>query len=188
MLDAGIGSAALRQALPSSIFYLQSSAEGRLSAFPRIPFLLSCFPERITALKSLTEHLWFEVPDRRGFINITPKIEELVHRSGVTEGLCLANAMHITASVFINDDEPGLHHDYELWLEKLAPHTPTTAYRHNRTGEDNADAHLKRQVMGREVVVAITKGKLDFGPWEQIFYGEFDGRRKKRVLVKIIGE
>jgi secondary thiamine-phosphate synthase enzyme len=139
-------------------------------------------------MKSLTEHLWFEVPDRRGFINITPKIEELVHRSGVMEGLCLVNAMHITASVFINDDEPGLHHDYELWLEKLAPHAPTTAYRHNRTGEDNADAHLKRQIMGREVVVAITKGKLDFGPWEQIFYGEFDGRRKKRVLVKIIGE
>jgi len=139
-------------------------------------------------MKSLTEHLWFEVPDRRGFINITPKIEELVHRSGVMEGLCLVNAMHITASMFINDDEPGLHHDYELWLEKLAPHAPTTAYRHNRTGEDNADAHLKRQIMGREVVVAITKGKLDFGPWEQIFYGEFDGRRKKRVLVKIIGE
>jgi secondary thiamine-phosphate synthase enzyme len=139
-------------------------------------------------MKSLTEHLWFEVPDRRGFINITPKIEELVHRSGVMEGLCLVNAMHITASVFINDDEPGLHHDYELWLEKLAPHAPTIAYRHNRTGEDNADAHLKRQIMGREVVVAITKGKLDFGPWEQIFYGEFDGRRKKRVLVKIIGE
>jgi secondary thiamine-phosphate synthase enzyme len=139
-------------------------------------------------MKSLTEHLWFEVPDRRGFINITPKIEELVHRSGVTEGLCLVNAMHITASVFINDDESGLHHDYELWLEKLAPHAPTTAYRHNRTGEDNADAHLKRQIMGREVVAAITKGKLDFGPWEQIFYGEFDGRRRKRVLVKIIGD
>jgi secondary thiamine-phosphate synthase enzyme len=139
-------------------------------------------------MKSLTEHLWFEVPDRRGFINITPKIEELVHRSGVMEGLCLVNAMHITASVFINDDEPGLHHDYELWLEKLAPHAPTTAYRHNRTGEDNADAHLKRQIMGREVVAAITRGKLDFGPWEQIFYGEFDGRRKKRVLVKIIGD
>ena len=139
-------------------------------------------------LKSLIEHLWFEVPDRRGFINITPKIEELVHQSGVTEGLCLVNAMHITASVFINDDEPGLHHDYEMWLEKLAPHAPTSSYRHNRTGEDNADAHLKRQIMGREVVVAITKGKLDFGPWEQIFYGEFDGRRRKRVLVKIIGD
>jgi len=116
-----------------------------------------------------------EVPDRRGFINITPKIEELVHQSGVTEGLCLVNAMHITASVFINDDELGLHHDYEIWLEKLAPHAPTSSYRHNRTGEDN-------------VVVAITKGKLDFGPWEQIFYGEFDGRRRKRVLVKIIGD
>jgi secondary thiamine-phosphate synthase enzyme len=139
-------------------------------------------------MKSLTEHLWFELPDRRGFINITAKIEELIHRSGVMEGLCLVNAMHITASVFINDDEPGLHHDYELWLEKLAPHAPTTAYQHNRTGEDNADAHLKRQIMGREVVVAITKGKLDFGPWEQIFYGEFDGRRRKRVLVKVIGE
>jgi len=130
-------------------------------------------------MKSFTEHLWFEVPDRRGFINITPKM---------MESLCLVNAMHITASVFINDDERGLHHDYELWLEKLAPHAPTTAYRHNRTGEDNADAHLKRQIMGREVVVAISKGKLDFGPWEQIFYGEFDGRRRKRVLVKIIGE
>ena len=115
-------------------------------------------------MKSLTEHLWFEVPDRRGFINITPKIEEVVHQSGVTEGLCLVNAMHITASVFINDDEPGLHHDYEMWLEKLGSHAPTTGDRHNRTGEDNADAHLKRQIMGREVVVAITKGKLEFGP------------------------
>ena len=140
------------------------------------------------SLKSLTEHLWFEVPGRRGFINITPTIEELADRSGVAEGLCLVNAMHITASVFINDDESGLHHDYEVWLEKLAPHAPTSAYRHNRTGEDNADAHLKRQIMGREVVVAITKGKLDLGPWEQIFYGEFDGGRRKRVLVKIIGE
>ena len=151
-------------------------------------FRLSTINHQLPTMKSLTEHLWFEVLDRRGFINITPKIEELVHRSGVMEGLCLVNAMHITASVFINDDEPGLHHDYELWLEKLAPHAPTNADRHNRTGEDNADAHLKRQIMGREVVVAITKGKLDFGPWEQIFYGEFDGRRKKRVLVKIIGE
>jgi secondary thiamine-phosphate synthase enzyme len=139
-------------------------------------------------MKSLTEHLWFEVPARRGFINITPTIDELVERSGVAEGLCLVNAMHITASVFINDDESGLHHDYEVWLEKLAPHSPTDVYRHNRTGEDNADAHLKRQIMGREVVAAITAGKLDLGPWEQIFYGEFDGRRKKRVLVKIIGE
>jgi secondary thiamine-phosphate synthase enzyme len=141
-----------------------------------------------TFLKSFTEYLWFEVPGRRGLINITPKIEELVSQSGVGEGLCLVNAMHITASVFINDDESGLHYDYEVWLEKLAPHEPTSAYRHNRTGEDNADAHLKRQIMGREVVVAVTKGKLDLGPWEQIFYGEFDGRRKKRALVKILGE
>lgn len=139
-------------------------------------------------MKSLTEHLWFEVPARRGFLNITREVEERVRRSGVREGLCLVNAMHITASVFINDDESGLHHDYETWLETLAPHAPTTRYQHNRTGEDNADAHLKRQIMGREVVVAITGGKLDFGPWEQIFYGEFDGRRKKRVLVKIIGD
>jgi len=139
-------------------------------------------------MKSLTEQLWFEVPSRRGFVNITDTIGELVRKSGVKEGLCLVNAMHITASVFINDAEDGLLHDYEVWLEKLAPHEPSSAYRHNCTGEDNADAHLKRQVMGREVVVAITKGKLDFGPWEQIFYGEFDGRRRKRVLVKIIGE
>ena len=139
-------------------------------------------------MKSLTEHLWFEVPGRRGFINITPTVENLVSQSAVKEGLCLVNAMHITASVYINDNEPGLIEDYDEWLEKLAPHAPTNLYRHNRTGEDNADAHLKRQVMGREVVVAITKGKLDFGPWEQIFYGEFDGRRRKRVLVKIIGE
>jgi secondary thiamine-phosphate synthase enzyme len=139
-------------------------------------------------MKSLTEHLWFEVPGRRGFVNITGTVEDLVSKSGVCEGLCLVNAMHITASVFINDNEDGLLHDYEVWLEKLAPHCPSSQYRHNLTGEDNADAHLKRQVMGREVVVAITKGKLDFGPWEQIFYGEFDGRRRKRVLVKIIGE
>jgi len=132
--------------------------------------------------------LWFNVPERRGFVNITPQVEEAVRESGVREGLVLVNAMHITASVFINDDEPGLHQDYERWLERLAPHEPTSQYRHNLTGEDNADAHLKRQVMGREVVVAITGGKLDFGPWEQIFYGEFDGRRRKRVLVKIIGE
>jgi len=128
------------------------------------------------------------VPQRRGFVNITDTVEELVRKSGVKEGLCLVNAMHITASVFINDAEEGLLHDYEVWLEGLAPHEPISHYRHNRTGEDNADAHLKRQVMGREVVVAISKGKLDFGPWEQIFYGEFDGRRKKRVLVKVIGE
>jgi len=139
-------------------------------------------------MKSLTEHLWFEVPNRRGFVNVTGKVEDLVRKSGVQEGLCLVNAMHITASVFINDDESGLHQDYDRWLEKLAPHEPTTQYLHNRTGEDNADAHMKRQIMGREVVVAITAGKLDFGPWEQIFYGEFDGLRRKRVLVKIIGE
>lgn len=139
-------------------------------------------------MKSLTEHLWFEVPNRRGFINITDVVERLVQKSAVKEGLCLVNAMHITASVFINDAEEGLLQDYENWLEKLAPHEPTSNYRHNLTGEDNADAHLKRQVMGREVVIAITNGKLDFGPWEQIFYGEFDGNRRKRVLVKIIGE
>ena len=139
-------------------------------------------------MKSLTEELWFDVPTRRAFINITPQVEELLQKSGVAEGLCLVNAMHITASVFINDDESGLHADYERWLEELAPHEPVDHYRHNDTGEDNADAHLKRQVMGREVVVAITKGQLHFGPWEQIFYGEFDGRRRKRLLVKIIGE
>jgi secondary thiamine-phosphate synthase enzyme len=139
-------------------------------------------------MKTLTDYLWFEVPGRRGFLNITDTVEKLVRKSGVQEGLCLVNAMHITASVFINDAEDGLLHDYEMWLEKLAPHEPVNAYHHNRTGEDNADAHLKRQVMGREVVVAITKGRLDFGPWEQIFYGEFDGNRRKRVLVKIIGE
>lgn len=139
-------------------------------------------------MKSLTEYLWFDTPNRRDYINITPKIEELVKKSGVKEGLCLVNVMHITASVFINDDESGLIHDFDEWLEGLAPHSPISRYRHNQTGEDNGDAHLKRQVMGREVVAAITNGKLDFGPWEQIFYGEFDGRRRKRVLVKIIGE
>ena len=140
-------------------------------------------------MKSLTEHLTFNIPARMGFLNITPQVEAAVERSGVREGLCLVNAMHITASVFINDDEPGLHDDYKAWLEKLAPFSPDPkVYRHNRTGEDNADAHMKRQVMGREVVVAITAGRLDFGPWEQIFYGEFDGRRLKRVLVKVIGE
>ena len=139
-------------------------------------------------MKSLTEHLWFEVPNRRGFVNITDTVEKLVKRSGIKEGLCLVNAMHITSAVFINDAEEGLLYDYEVWLEKLAPHAPTSQYHHNRTGEDNADAHMKRQIMGREVVVAITAGKLDFGPWEQIFYGEFDGRRRKRALVKIIGE
>jgi len=140
-------------------------------------------------MKSHTERLTFNVPKRMDFVNITPQVQEAVKKSGVKEGLCLVNAMHITASVFINDDEPGLHQDYKDWLEKLAPFDPSpNRYRHNRTGEDNADAHHKRQVMGREVVVAITGGRLDFGPWEQIFYGEFDGRRPKRVLVKIIGE
>jgi secondary thiamine-phosphate synthase enzyme len=139
-------------------------------------------------MKSLTEYLWFNTPHRRDYINITDKIEELIQKSGVKEGLALVAAMHISASVFINDDESGLHQDFDKWLEKLAPHEPVSQYLHNRTGEDNADAHLKRQIMGREVVVAITNGKLDFGPWEQIFYGEFDGRRKKRVIVKIIGE
>ena len=139
-------------------------------------------------MNSLTEYLTFNIKTRRAFLNITLQIEKLVHKSGVKEGLCLVNAMHITASVFINDDEKGLHKDYEKWLEVLAPHAPTSKYDHNKTGEDNADAHLKRQVMGREVVVAITDGELDFGPWEQIFYGEFDGKRSKRVLVKIIGE
>jgi secondary thiamine-phosphate synthase enzyme len=138
-------------------------------------------------MKSFRKELWFEVRVRRAFINITPEIEESVRASGIKEGLVLVNAMHITASVFINDDETGLHRDFDVWLEKLAPHEPLSQYRHN-LGEDNADAHLKRQVMGREVVVAITDGKLDFGPWEQIFYGEFDGRRRKRVLVKMIGE
>jgi secondary thiamine-phosphate synthase enzyme len=139
-------------------------------------------------MKSFRKELWFNVPGRRGLVNITPQVREALAESGIQEGLCLVNAMHITASVFINDDEYGLHQDYDAWLERLAPHAPTSQYQHNRTGEDNADAHMKRQVMGREVVVAVTDGRLDFGPWEQIFYGEFDGRRKKRVLVKIIGE
>ncbi|MFH1330087.1 MAG: secondary thiamine-phosphate synthase enzyme YjbQ [Actinomycetota bacterium] len=139
-------------------------------------------------MRSYRKELWFEIPARRGFVNITPEVEQALRESGVREGLVLVNAMHITASVFINDDEAGLHHDYEVWLEGLAPHEPVAVYHHNRTGEDNADAPLKRQVMGREVVVAVTAGRLDFGPWEQIFYGEFDGRRRKRVLVKVIGE
>jgi secondary thiamine-phosphate synthase enzyme len=139
-------------------------------------------------MKHFREEIWFNIPQRRAFVNITDKVQDIVTRSGIQNGLCLVNAMHISASVYINDDERGLLHDYDVWLEKLAPHAPTSQYRHNDTGEDNADAHLKRQIMGREVVVAITDGKLDFGPWEQIFYGEFDGRRKKRVLVKIIGE
>ena len=139
-------------------------------------------------MKSYRKELWFETKARRAYVNITPQVETALHESGVREGLCLVNAMHITASVFINDDERGLHADFEKWLEALAPHQPTKQYRHNDTGEDNADAHLKRSIMGREVVVAVSGGKLDFGPWEQIFYGEFDGRRKKRVLVKIVGE
>jgi secondary thiamine-phosphate synthase enzyme len=139
------------------------------------------------AMKSYRKELSFHVPTRRAFINITPQVDECLRESGIKEGLVLVNAMHITASVFINDDESGLHHDYDIWLEKLAPHEPVSQYRHN-VGEDNADAHMKRQIMGREVVVAVTEGKLDFGTWEQVFYGEFDGRRKKRVLIKIIGE
>jgi secondary thiamine-phosphate synthase enzyme len=147
-------------------------------------------------MKSYRKELWFNVPGRRAFINITPQVVECLRESNIQEGICLVNAMHITASVFINDDESGLHHDYEVWLEELAPHAPIDQYWHNRTGEDacpersdrNADAHLKRQVMGREVVVAVTNGRLDFGTWERIFYGEFDGRRRKRVLVKIVGE
>ncbi len=139
-------------------------------------------------MESYRKELWFDVAARRGFVNVTPDVEQCLQESGIREGLCLVNAMHITASVYINDDERGLLADYEDWLEKLAPHEPVAQYRHNRTGEDNGDAHLKRQIMGREVVVAVTNGRLDFGPWEQIFYGEFDGRRRKRVLVKIIGE
>ena len=139
-------------------------------------------------MKSYRKELWFNVPTRRAFINITPDVRVCLRESGIKEGLVLVNAMHITASVYINDDERGLLADYEDWLEQLAPHEPISQYRHNRTGEDNADAHLKRQIMGREVVVAVTNGRLDFGPWEQIFYGEFDGRRRKSVLVKIIGE
>ena len=139
-------------------------------------------------MKSLREYLTYNIPSRRGFVNITSEVRKIVQKSGIKEGLCLVNAMHITASVFINDNETGLHQDYETWLEKLAPHEPVSKYEHNNTGEDNADAHLKRQIMGREVVIAITNGQLDFGPWEQIFYGEFDGRRPKRLLVKVIGE
>jgi secondary thiamine-phosphate synthase enzyme len=138
-------------------------------------------------VRSYRRELWFDVPTRRAILNITHQVEECLRQSGIQEGLCLVNAMHITASVFINDDEPGLHSDFEVWLERLAPHAPTSQYRHNGS-EDNADGHLKRQIMGREVVVAVTEGRLDFGPWEQIHYGEFDGRRRKRVLVKIIGE
>ena len=139
-------------------------------------------------MKSYRKELWFNTPERVGFLNITGEVQACLRESGIREGLALVNAMHITASVFINDDESGLHGDFARWLEELAPHAPLSRYRHNQTGEENGDAHLKRQVMGREVVVAVTEGKLDFGPWEQIFYGEFDGRRRKRVLVKIIGE
>ena len=139
-------------------------------------------------MKSFRKELWFNLPARRGFVNITSQVEECLQESGIKDGFILVNAMHITASIFINDDESGLHYDYEKWLEHLAPHEPVDQYHHNDTGEDNADAHMKRQIMGREVVIAVTDGKLDFGPWEQIFYGEFDGKRKKRVLVKIIGE
>jgi secondary thiamine-phosphate synthase enzyme len=156
-----------------------------------IRYYIRRFRERrkvVRAMKSYRKELWFDVPTRRALINITPQVEDCLRESGIEEGFALVNAMHITASVFINDDEGGLHVDYEEWLEGLAPHEPTGRYRHNRTGEDNADAHLKRQIMGREVVVAVTGGRLDFGPWEQVFYGEFDGGRRKRVLVKIIGE
>ena len=139
-------------------------------------------------MKSYRKELWVNIPARRAFLNITPQVEVCLQESGIQEGLCLVNAMHITASVYINDDESGLLHDYDNWLEQLAPHDPTSQYQHNRTGEDNADAHMKRQIMGREVVIAVTNGKFDFGPWEQIFYGECDGQRKKRILVKIIGE
>ncbi|MGB7970741.1 MAG: secondary thiamine-phosphate synthase enzyme YjbQ [Candidatus Deferrimicrobiaceae bacterium] len=139
-------------------------------------------------MKNYRKELWFDIPQRMAFVNITRDVAGCLKESGIREGLCLVNAMHITASVFINDDEGGLHQDYARWLEELAPHEPISRYLHNRTGEDNGDAHLKRQVMGREVVVAVTGGKFDFGPWEQIFYGEFDGRRRKRILVKIIGE
>jgi len=139
-------------------------------------------------MKQYRQELWFNTKTRRAYINITPQVQAAIDQSGIQEGLCLVNAMHISASVYINDDEGGLLQDYDAWLEKLAPHAPVSQYKHNDTGEDNADAHLKRQVMGREVVVAVTRGKLDFGPWEQIFYGEFDGRRAKRVLVKVIGE
>jgi secondary thiamine-phosphate synthase enzyme len=141
-----------------------------------------------TVMKHKTEYLTFNTKTRNAFVNITPQVQNVVHKSGIKEGICLVNAMHITSSIFVNDDEGGLHHDFGRWLEVLAPHSPINQYRHNDTGEDNADAHLKRQIMGREAVIAITNGKLDFGPWEQIFYGEFDGQRNKRVLVKVIGE
>ena len=155
---------------------------------PSVPSLSYVVSKEGIFMKSYKKELWFDIPERVAFINITNQVEETLAESKIKEGLCLINAMHITASVFINDDEKGLHTDYQRWLEKIAPHEPLSQYLHNRTGEDNGDAHLKRQVMGREVVVAVTEGRLDFGPWEQIFYGEFDGRRRKKVLVKIIGE
>ena len=155
---------------------------------PSVSFLFYIVSKGGIFMKSYKKELWFDIPERVAFINITNQVEEALAESKIKEGLCLINAMHITASVFINDDEKGLHTDYQRWLEKIAPHEPLSQYLHNRTGEDNGDAHLKRQVMGREVVVAVTEGRLDFGPWEQIFYGEFDGRRRKKVLVKIIGE
>lgn len=167
-----------RKSVSGSAFCRHASHLGGLSDSARYP----------DSVKSYRKELWFEVPSRRAFINITTQVESCLRESGITEGLALVNAMHITASVFINDDESGLHQDYDKWLEKLAPHEPISQYKHNQTGEDNADAHMKRQVMGREVVIAVTGGKLDFGPWEQIFYGEFDGRRRKRALVKIIGD
>ncbi len=157
-------------------------------SFLKLAFVSQNLNFYFNSMKNYRKELWFNVPTRRAFVNITPDVSQCLSDSGIMEGLLLVNAMHITASVFINDDETGLHTDYEKWLEKLAPHEPVSSYRHNDTGEDNADAHMKRQIMGREVVVAVTRGQLDFGPWEQIFYGEFDGRRKKRVLVKIIGD
>ena len=150
--------------------------------------MLDCVVDNASTMKSYRKELWLNVPARRGFVNLTSQVEQCLQESGVKEGFVLVNAMNITSSVFINDDESGLHHDYDVWLEKLAPHEPVASYRHNDTGEDNADAHMKRQIMGREVIVAITNGELDFGRWEQIFYCEFDGRRRKHVLVKIIGE
>ena len=159
-----------------------------MTEIERVPDRLRSGPQRANEMQSYRKELWFNVPGRRAFINITRQVEDCLRESGVMEGLALVNAMHITASVFINDDESGLHQDYEEFLEALAPHEPVSRYKHNLGGEDNGDAHIKRQVMGREVVVAITNGELDFGPWEQIFYGEFDGGRRKRVLVKIIGE
>jgi len=166
--------------------YREITFARQLKVVRMFPNLIAC--KSYGLMKTYRKELWFNTPHRRDFINITGEVEQCVAESGVKEGFCLVNAMHITASVFINDDESGLHQDYDEWLERLAPHEPVSQYRHNRTGEDNGDAHLKRQIMGREVVVAITNGRLDFGPWEQIFYGEFDGRRRKRALVKIIGE